>query len=66
MAFWSAISRATGAVKEAVLDLPNEEPKDHTFATLNSTIKELEARCEEYQKLLNRQNAEAEEYRCMR
>lgn len=59
MAFWSAISRATGTIKEAVLEGPSEEDQDRAFAALKSHIKALETRCEEYQKLLNQQSEEA-------
>lgn len=66
MAFWSAISRATGAVKEAVLEGPNEDDKERFIAAIREEKKALEARCEEYQRLLSQQTEEAESHRSSR
>ena len=63
MAFWSAISRATGAVKDAMLDGAMEEEHDKPSSKLKDNVKELEARCSEYQKLLTQQSNEFDEQR---
>ena len=63
MAFWSAISRATGTIKEAVLEGPSEEEQDRAFARLKDNIRALEGRCDEYQKLLTQHNTEGENLR---
>lgn len=49
-----------------MLDGPSEDDKERFITAVGEEKKELEARCEEYQRLLSQQTAEAEDHRSSR